>query len=65
MSEPRTIPTAAFAALPQQQSAAKYGVILLGSAAGSDQIIASSGTMVRKGAALPDRIKFSARSRAG
>jgi hypothetical protein len=63
MSEPRTIPTAAFAALPQQRRAAEHGIVLLGSEAGSDQIIAASATMVGGGATLPERLRESARAR--
>jgi type VI secretion system protein ImpC len=63
MSEPRTIPTAAFAALPQQRRAADHGIVLLGSEAGSDQLIAASATMVAGGATLPERLRQSARGR--
>ena len=63
MSEPRTIPTAAFAALPQQRRAADHGIVLLGSEAGSDHIIAASATMVAGGATLPERLRQSAGGR--
>jgi hypothetical protein len=63
MSEPRTIPTAAFAALPQQRRAAEHGIVLLGSEPGSDQIIAASATMVGGGVTLPDRLRQTSRGR--
>lgn len=61
MSEPRTIPTAAFAALPQQRRAADHGIVLLGSEPGSDQLIAAAATMVAGDATLPERLRQSAR----
>ncbi len=58
--EPRTIPTREYANVDALQRADRHGVMLLGSAPGSDQFLIASNTMVGKGG-LTQRISRSAR----
>ncbi len=58
-SEPRTIPTREYADADALKRAAEHGVLLLGSAPGSDQFLASSDTMAGRGRLL-ERIRVAA-----
>ncbi|MEM6293910.1 MAG: type VI secretion system contractile sheath large subunit [Myxococcota bacterium] len=58
-SEPRTIPTREYADVDALKRAAEHGVVLLGSAPGSDQFLASSDTMAGRGGLL-ERIQVAA-----
>ncbi|MBV1857755.1 MAG: type VI secretion system contractile sheath large subunit [Nannocystaceae bacterium] len=61
-SEPRTIPTREYADVGALSRAADHGIVLLGSAPGSDQFLIGSGTMAGRGN-LIRRIEDAARSR--
>lgn len=61
-SEPRTIPTREYADVGALSRAADHGIMLLGSAPGSDQFLIGSGVMAGRGN-LVGRIEDAARSR--
>lgn len=61
-SEPRTIPTREYADVGALSRAADHGIMLLGSAPGSDQFLIGSGVMAGRGN-LIRRIEDAARSR--
>lgn len=61
-SEPRTIPTREYADVGALSRAADHGIMLLGSAPGSDQFLIGSGVMAGRGN-LVRRIEDAARSR--